>query len=36
MTEKHGLEKLKSKIRIDLVFKKGKAVRSGAFYLAFF
>ena len=36
MTQKHGLEKLKSKIRIDLVFKKGKAVRSGALILHFF
>ena len=36
MTQKNGLEKLKSKIQIDLVFKKGKVVRSGALIVHFF
>ena len=35
MTRKGGLEKLKSKTQIDLVFKKGKAVRSGALVMHF-
>lgn len=36
MTQENGLEKLKSKIRIDLVFKRGKAVRSGALIMHYF
>lgn len=36
MTRKNGLEKLKSKIRIDLVFKRGKAVRSGDLIMHYF
>ena len=35
MTRKGGLEKLKSKTQIDLVFKKGRAVRSGALVMHF-
>ena len=35
MTRKGGLEKLKSKTQIDLVFKKGKALRSGALVMHF-
>ncbi len=36
MNKKNGLERLKSKSKIDLVFKKGKAVRSGALIMHFF
>ena len=36
MTPKGSLDKLKSKTQIDLVFKKGKAVRSGALVMHFF
>ncbi len=35
MIQESRLEKLKSKIRIDLIFKKGKAVRSGALVMHF-
>ncbi|MEC7125196.1 MAG: ribonuclease P protein component, partial [Bacteroidota bacterium] len=36
MNNKIGLERLKSKNEIDLVFKKGKSVRSGALIMHFF
>ena len=36
MNKKIGLERLKSKNKIDLVFKKGKSVRSGALIMHFF
>jgi ribonuclease P protein component len=36
VTRENALEKLKSKIRIDLVFKRGKAVRSGTLILHYF
>jgi ribonuclease P protein component len=36
VTRENGLEKLKSKIRIDLVFKRGKAVRSGDLIMHYF
>ena len=36
MNKKIGLERLKSKNQIDLVFKKGKAIRSGALIMHFF
>ena len=36
MNKKIGLERLKSKNEIDLVFKKGKSVRSGALIMHFF
>ncbi len=35
MTHKCSLEKLKYKTQIDLVFKKGRAVRSGALVMHF-
>ena len=36
MNKKIGLERLKNRNQIDLVFKKGKAVRSGALVMHFF
>ena len=36
MTRENGLEKLKGKKRIDLVFKRGKTVRSGALIMHYF
>ncbi len=36
MKKKIGLERLKSKNQIDLVFKEGKAFRSGALIMHFF
>ena len=36
MNKKIGLERLKSKNEIDLVFKKGRSVRSGALIMHFF
>ena len=36
MNKKIGLERLKSKNEIDLVFKNGKSVRSGALIMHFF
>ena len=36
MNKENGLERLKSKNQIDLVFKKGKAVRSGTLIMHFF
>tara|TARA_B100001250_G_scaffold382372_1_gene375466 strand:+ start:282 stop:641 length:360 start_codon:yes stop_codon:yes gene_type:complete len=35
VTKKTGLELLKSKIQIDLVFRKGKVVRNGALIMRF-
>lgn len=36
MTRENGLEKLKSKISVDLVFKRGKAIRSGNLIMHYF
>ena len=36
MKKKIGLERLKGKNQIDLVFKKGKSLRSGALIMHFF
>ena len=36
MNKKNGLERLKGKNQIELVFKKGKAVRSGGLIVHFF
>mgnify|MGYP002641580497 FL=1 len=36
MIQENGLEKLKGKIRVDLVFKKGKALKSGALIMHYF
>lgn len=36
MNKKIGLERLKSKNQIEVVFKEGKAVRSGALIMHFF
>ena len=36
MIQENDLEKLKGKIRVDLVFKKGKALKSGALIMHYF
>ena len=36
MTQENLLERLKNKIRIDLVFRKGKAIQSGSLVVHYF